>query len=259
MKREKRVRANQDPADFEVLMGDLIGLEANKSLRAIHAILRTGYDNPTKMVLIVYAMDMNVKRKDFAAWRSLLSLGALASLGRDTIMKIQEQCVKDGVLHQWSKHHHLQKRNKAGRYSKCFSLVISKLESLAKQFTVEEIRASRGQHQAATRRVRSLKRKADAARQEVEEVIDNGTAEQPAPEWYAENKTVRDMKESSAEYAETKATEAEGQLNSTLAGARLRLTLLKREADQSPEAAQRLRAHIKVLNRMEREAKERTA
>ncbi len=266
-------------------------LGKSKSLRAIHAILRTGYDPLTKMVLVVYAMGLNTKRTDYGIWLSLKTLSEYSSVGRTTVVAIHERLIEDGVLHKWSKPHHLQKKNKAGRYSVCYSLVVLRLESLAKKFAVSGVRPSRGRHQAEAQRVIGLKRKAQEAREKAahvkEERIKRGLDEDKAygdrrtGEIFDRNETLDHVRRR----AEDEAGQAAADLKGDLAGAKYRLEILKRDVEERrqewergnakprnreddpqdlslhsarsmyDDAMQAVRAHIKAMNQMEREAK----
>jgi hypothetical protein len=199
------------------------------------------------------------------------------------VIEIQRRLEEDKVLHEWKKHHRLQKRNKAGRYSKTFSLVVARLEALAKNFTVAEVRPSRGRRQSETRRVQGLKSKAQDKRRQAEahDKVEYGDEQEQA--WY------REGMHADATRAEDEARQAEADLKGDLEGARYRLEILKREVvdrkremdevlakpwdeDADPndlhrhgartlwnDAVHHAREHIKVLNKLEREAKAKGA
>jgi hypothetical protein len=232
-----------DPAQKKPLAEDV---EANKTLRMLEAILASGYDGPTRMVLTVLAKDLNSQRHDWAVWRAIEGISQRSGFGRSTVLVILARVEKDEVLRRWKKPHYLQVMNKAGRYSTCYSMNLERLQRLGKEFDVK-VRPSRGRRQAEWRRVQGLKTKARNRRWKAEEDKEHraklkAEGEMPDDNQAYQNTRTGRITETDASNQEQvirtdqEARQAEADLNGEAASDACRLTICKEiVAEAQPE------------------------
>jgi hypothetical protein len=138
-----------------------------KSLRVIRAALDTPYDTATKMVLIVYAMTLNSKRRDWCSWLSVRTLSKESGVKRDAIISARRYLIRDRVLTEFKGGTHPlqrnailgQKKSKHGRPSTFVGVNVKRLEQLARNFTVTDLRPSRSRRRILTElaQVRALR------------------------------------------------------------------------------------------------------
>jgi hypothetical protein len=134
-----------------------------KTLRTMKAVLRTGYDANTKHLLNVYAFHLNDKRPDWDVWSGQDSLSRETGLSVDTIWRIQEFLLQEGVLvkrppHPLTKKKKKFEKRKGGRPPRCFKIDIERLESLGYHDEKITQRSSRAKQRLQARKDKRVQR-----------------------------------------------------------------------------------------------------
>jgi hypothetical protein len=122
-----------------------------KQSRVLYAILRTGFDVQTKIILIAYMSYLSESRKDWAVWPSEREIAAFTSLARSTVVDRKHRLIDAKVLLPCDPHED-QRKGFIGPPSATFVIDIRRLEALA--FAVMDAR----QNAKVSRRARSAGR-----------------------------------------------------------------------------------------------------
>ncbi len=114
----------------------MTGKKLGKTIRAIRAVMSTGYDIETKIVLVAYAMELRFWRRDWCVWPGTRRIAAMTSLSRGTVIARRRRLVADGVLELLGRGedgHDLNRTHFSGRPTDVYQFNIEKLEDLTRE------------------------------------------------------------------------------------------------------------------------------